>query len=408
MELFLLKLAALFLPLASIKYAEAAFDVIRVGLFGVIVAVFVSNSALRKSIVFSAVDAAIFALTLWCLSIYIIYFDKARISEVLKMLIPLLSYTLVKNVVRDSSQYRKLLFWMILGYSIPLIASVLLIATGQGLEYVSYWTGIPRWEGIYTGSHNLGHSMTLFLITLVLYLRLTAENGDAGAVKARTSTYITFGVLAALAIYCLYMAQVRSAILGLLIFATIYLFHFNRRLLFLGATGLVVLAVVTLPYWMPVLLPDVWLVEHGRADVSAIGSGRQTFWLHNIELYASLPIDRQIAGVGLGNRDSFSTDDVIDSHNDWLDVLMQTGLVGVLLLFVLQVVMFRAILRVPGRERYAFLGAFLAVNVMMFVSNSYVWRIQVGHLYYMLMAYIEIRSVRIETERPAMAPLRTA
>jgi O-antigen ligase len=82
---------------------------------------------------------------------------------------------------------------------------------------------------------------------------------------------------------------------------------------------------------------------------------------------------------------------VIDSHNDWLDVLMQTGAVGLLLLLALQILILKAILRVPGHEKYAFLSVYLAVIVMMFVSNSYVWRIQVGHIYYIMLAYIEIR-----------------
>jgi hypothetical protein len=37
-----------------------------------------------------------------------------------------------------------------------------------------------------------------------------------------------------------------------------------------------------------------------------------------------------------------------------------------------------------------FLAMFGAVSVMMAVSNSYVWRIQVSQLYYMVLAYIEV------------------
>jgi O-antigen ligase len=237
----------------------------------------------------------------------------------------------------------------------------------------------------------MGHSMTLFLITLVLYSRLTFINSNGVVAKGNTMTYVVFAVLASLAIFCLYKSQVRSAILGLLVFASVYLIAYNKKLFLIGAGGLTVLALVTLPYWLPVLLPDVWLWERGRVDVSAIGSGRQTFWVHNLQLYASLPIDRQLAGVGIGNRDRFSTENVIDSHNDWLDVLMQTGAVGLLLLLALQILILKAILRVPGHEKYAFLSVYLAVIVMMFVSNSYVWRIQVGHIYYIMLAYIEIR-----------------
>jgi O-antigen ligase len=400
MELILLKLVAFFRPLASIKYAADVFEIVGVGLFGLIVLVFLSNSALRKTITVSAVDVVIVSFALWCIAIYIIYFDKARISEVAKMLIPLLSYIVVKNVVRERAQYTRLLFWMIIGFSVPLMVSVFLIATGQGLDYVSYWTGIPRWEGAYTGAHSLGHSMTLFLITLVLYSRLTRQSDEGGTVRKGAASRVVFAALGALAVFLLYKSQVRSAIVGLIAFAAVYLSFYNRKLLLAGGAGLAVLAVATLPVWMPVLLPDVWLVEQGRADVSAIGSGRQTFWRHNLELFADLPFDRQLAGVGIGNRDSFSAEDVLDSHNDWLDVLMQTGIVGVLLLLGLQILVLRAILRIPGRERFGYLALFIAVNIMMFVSNSYVWRIQVSHLYFMMLAYIEVkRDPRTEAQQ---------
>jgi O-antigen ligase len=401
MELFLLKLVAFLRPLASMKDAAVVFEIAGVGLFALIVLVFLSNSALRKAIMLSSVDIAIIAFSVWCVSVYVIYFDKARVSEVVKMLIPMLSYIVVKNVVNNGVEYRKLLFWMIVGFSIPLILSVYLILTGQGLGYVSYWTGIPRWEGAYTGAHNMGHSMTLLLIMLVLYAKLSSVGEEDGAATGRhqRGTKIVLWVLAALALYCLYKSQVRSAILGLIVFGAIYLLYFNRKLLLVGASGLTLLAIVTLPYWTPVLLPDVWLVEQGKADVTAIGSGRQVFWAQNLELFASLPIDRQLAGVGIGNRDSFSDEDVIDSHSDWIDVLMQTGVVGVVLLFAIQVLLFRAVLKMPKHERYAYLALFVAINAMMLVSNSFVWRIQVSHLYFVMLAYVEIKQTKRSESR---------
>jgi O-antigen ligase len=393
MELFLLNLVAFLRPLASMQFAAVVFEIAGVGLFGLIVLVFLSNSALRKAITLSAVDLAIIAFTLWCLSVYVIYFDKARISEVVKMLIPMLSYIVVKNVVTSRADYGKLLLWMIAGFSLPLLASIYLITTGQGLDYVSYWTGIPRWEGAYTGAHNMGHSMTLLIIALVVYARIRRNDQQDSPPKGRGLVSVVFLAIAAMAVYCLYMSQVRSAILGLIVFSGVYLFFYNRKLLLFGSIAMAVLAAVTLPIWMPVLLPDVWLVQQGKADVSAIGSGRQSFWLHNLGVYAALPIDRQLAGVGIGNRDSFSEEDVLDSHNDWLDVLMQTGAIGVVLLAAIQLLLLRSILRMASEERFAYLAVFLAVNVMMLVSNSFVWRIQVSHLYFMLLAYIEIRSL---------------
>src|SRR5690606_9032401 len=159
-------------------------------------------------------------------------------------------------------------------------------------------------------------------------------------------------------------------------------------------------------YWVPALLPGLVVVEQGRAegDLSQLGSGRLDYWRHNLQLFVELPIDRKIAGVGIGNTAGHmqtNSDDLIDSHNDWLELLVQTGVVGLLIFVALQVLILRAILRLPAEERHVFLALFVAVSVMMFVSNSYVWRIQVGHLYFMLIAFAEVRSAATRGARPA-------
>jgi O-antigen ligase len=406
MELLLLKLVAVLRPLASMKYAENYFEIVGVGLFALMIVGIFSYCAVRKTLTLSAIDLLIFAFAIWCLTIYLAYFEVTGIKSVVVILIPLFSYIVVKNVVKDRVQYLGVLFWIIVGFIIPVILSAVLIVTGKGVDYVSYWTGITRWQGVYTHSHNLGHSMTLFLITLVLYLHLSAENGDA--VKSRKATHITFAVLAAVAIYCLYMSQVRSAILGLMVFVVMYLYAFNKKLLIVGATALTVAAVLSLPYWMPVLLPDVWLMERSQdTSLMGLGSGRPRFWLGDLQQFAALPVDQLLSGFGIG-REYKEGDLYLMGHSDWLEILTNTGIIGFMLFATLQIFIFRAILKMQGREKYIFLAMFFAVNMMMLVSNSYTWRIQVSHLFYILLAYIEIPDKQIQSEKTIVAAIKAA
>jgi hypothetical protein len=60
----------------------------------------------------------------------------------------------------------------------------------------------------------------------------------------------------------------------------------------------------------------------------------------------------------------------------------------------LQIAILRTILKLAPPEKYLFGALFGAVTIMMLVSNSYAWRIQVSQLYYMVLAYIEIRQSR--------------
>jgi len=407
MELFLLKLVALFRPVASIKYAEALFDVLGIGLFAILFAAVLMKAALNKSLKLSLIDGVIFAFTVWCVAISVTYYEGTKIGEVAKLLVPVLSYTLVKNVVPDQREYTRLLFWMIVGFSVPTIVSAVLVVTGSqaGIAGVMYWTGVTRWEGAYTNPHNFGHSMTLLMMTLVLYVALRGIPGRETVGVPRMIENTLIGLLGIVALYCLYKSEVRTAILGLLIFAAIYLYCYNKKLLVVGAIGLTVLAVATLPLWFATLLPELDMRRRGiEVESMSLGSGRPGLWMHDILVIAERPIDQQLAGAGIGNRAGFGVaEDQVYGHNDWLEIVTQTGLIGFGLFAMLQVLLLKAILRIPGKERYGFLALFFSVNVMMFVSNSYVWRIQVGHLYYMMLAYVELRqSLRPQVEQITM------
>jgi O-antigen ligase len=406
MELALLKLVALLRPLGSIAQARVVFDIVGVGLFVLMIAAFLSNTAIRQTVKLTAIDAVIVLFALWCLSVDLIYFDSGNFLEMLralsKVLIPLLTYIVVKSVVRDTQQYASLLFWILVGFTVPLVWSAAAIASGGGVEYIAYWTELPRYEGVYEGAHSLGHSMTLFVMVLVLYFGVARLTDQPGESRRKIVTWAAFVVFLPLALYCLYMSQVRSAILGLVVFFAIYLLYYNRKLLFVGVASLAVTGVFTIPLWLPTLLPEFAVRDRGvEVTTMDLGSGRPRMWKSDLQVFADLPIDRQIAGAGLGNRPEPGANQVFYGHNDWLEVLTQTGIIGLGLFLALQILILRAILRIPGREKYMYLAMFAAVEFMMTVSNSYLWRIQVSHLYYIVLAFIELspRTARVGVEQ---------
>jgi O-antigen ligase len=391
------------------KYAEELFSVIGSGLFGLLLAAVLMHGAVRKSLRISAVDLLAIALSFWCVAVYLIYFETSKSSEVIKMVIPLLSYTVVKNVVKDRREYIRLVKWMIVGFSLPTVLSAVLIMIGSptALDVVNYWTQIARWEGVYTHPHNLGLSMTLFISVLILYVIMRET---VAAEKQTSSRYFENTVLVLLgivALYCLYKSQVRTAVVGLLTFLAVYWYAENKRLMLIGTAVIAVVAIVTASYWLEAFNPELGAVAQGKELATTdIGSGRVGFWLHDLTVYAGLPLDQQLAGAAIGADRAASEGTELLGHNDWLDVLTRTGLVGFVLFLSLQIAILRAILRMQGRERYAFMAMFVAVTIMMGVSNAVVWRIQVSHLYYILYAYIEISPYRQETADTEMQGTR--
>jgi O-antigen ligase len=400
MELYLLKLVALIRPLASIQYFEELYAAFGVGLFAVLTGALLLHAAIRQSLRLSIVDGMIAAFTVWCVAVSLIYYKETVWGEVAKLLIPVVSYTVVKNVVREREQYGRLLFWMIVGFSVPILLSAaeIIAESRDAIDKVNYWTGITRWKGVYDGAHTFGHSMTLFLMILALYIKLDLRvRAESGVSKMFRNAVLSLLGIAAL--YCLYMSEVRTSVVGLLIFAATFAYFYNKKMLVVGGLGLMVIGALTLPYWFATLLPELDMKERGM-DISTmdLGSGRPRIWQNEIRVFLERPIDEQLAGDGIGNRRLEFADQTIRGHNDWLELLTQTGLVGFLLFGALQVQILRAILRMPSAERYALLALFAAVSVMMFFSNSYAWRIQVSHLYYMVLAFIEIPATREQRE----------
>ena len=411
MELLLLEIVVLVRPLASMEYAEALFEILGMGLFGLLVGALLLRGALRQTLELSAVDFGIAAFSLWCVGVFVVYYDTAGVSALVKLLGPMLSYTFAKNVIRDRKAYTRVLVWMMVGFSVPTLASAAMIAARNptAVDMVIYWTDVVRWKGVYTHSHNLGLSMTLFLITMVLFATLREGPQPKGSGRHKSLDAIFLASIGIVALWCLYMSEVRTAVLGLLVFVSVFGYLRNKKALLFGGIGLAVVAVLTATAWIPVLLhefaPDR---RGGELQLMQLGSGRLTFWTNDLGVFLELPLDQMLAGVGIGATTAESVNSPLFGHNDWIRLLTNTGLVGTLLFVFLQFLILRAILRMDGKERHAFLAMFVAANVMMAVSNSLVWRIQVSQLYYILLAFIEVKTGPAKMENPAMLATQKA
>lgn len=415
MELALLNLFALLRPILFIDvrvklFGLSLFDTAAIGLFAILLAALIFHAALRRTATLTGLDLLILAFVFWCVSVLVIYPDKSNIKDVVKLVIPFLTYIVARNVIPDQAAYRRTLFLLILGFLPPLLLSVWLIAMGQGIGYVSYWTKLARYAGAYTGAHNMSHNMAFLLMAITLYVGLERlqHQGETWVIGIRRKTL--FAGMIGLSLICLYGASVRTTVVGLLVFFGIYIFVFQRKRLVLWAAILAAVGVVSAPIIVPRFFNDATMVASGKWEASKLGSNRPNIWSNNIEFYLGLPLDRKIAGVGIGNNldvrghaaeggapaaISLSAEEelenVRDSHNDYLDIFMQTGVVGFVLFMGIQILLFQSIRRLPAEERYLFLAFFLAVSVMNFVSNSYVSRFGLGQMFYLVMAYVGLR-----------------
>ena len=346
----------------------------------------------------TAVDLFILLYVLWCVGSYLTYFEKAHIKDLFKFLLPFITYSIIRNSLRSREQYIKLLWIMIVGFSIPIVISTVLISLHKGVYVQDYWTKLYRFTGTYPNPHDLGHSMTFFMMLVGVYVVLVSRKVADNRKKFRLWKKVFISILIIMALYCLYKSYVRTAYLGLVVFMAVGLFIYNKKLFFIGGAGLAVVAIIA---WslITLIFHDIVEVAEGSRDADRIASGRPYIWKHNMGEFSKLTIDRQLAGVGVGNRShvlstGIGKDNFWNSHNDFLEVMIQTGVIGFLLFLIMQILLFRAIIKMPRSERGIFLALFIAVFFMNFASNSYVSRFGLGQSFFMILAYIEFRRIK--------------
>ena len=345
------------------------------------------------------VDIVIFVFIFWCMGIYIAYIDKSQVQDLLKYTIPLFTYIVIRNTLKSQQQYLQLLWVMIVAYSVPIVFSAVLILLKKGVYVQDYWTGLYRFTGTFPNPHDFGHSMALFLFICAIYVTLLKYR--LGVSVSTFKKYFML-IVAVFALYCLYKSYVRTAFLGLVIFTFIYFYFYNKKVLVIGGVTIVFAVVASWSVWS-LIFHDVVDVAEGERDSDRIASGRPYIWNHNLTEFSKLTFDRKLAGVGLGNRShvlstASGADNFWNSHNDYLEIMIQTGVIGLMIFVFLQMLIIRSILKLPKQERNVFVAFYIAVFCMNFASNSYIDRFGLSQTFYMLLAYIEIRRRGVESD----------
>jgi O-antigen ligase len=405
MDLLLLQLFAFLRPIMFLDLGVQigglnVFEVAALLLTGALLGGMLIRAAVRKDLALSGADLLMIGFAIWCIVIYFVYIDRADVKELAKFVLPFLGYVVAKNILVERGAYRTLILIMILGFVPPLVVTTVMTLLGKGAEWVNFWTGSARYQGLYSGPHNMAHNMTFLLMLIGLYVALSRTDG---AKRLSRRTLVLLSTMALAALYCLYFSGVRTAIIGLAVFAAMVLLFVNRRALLWGVAVLVLIGIGFSQQLRDRLYYESVAMERDTTATSdeIVASGRPYIWRKNMEEFLAMPIDRQLAGVGIGNskrRPGSDLKQIGDSHNDVLEVLIQTGIVGFLLFLGLNLALFLAVLRLQGIERYAFLGLFLAVMFMNLASNSYVSRFGLAQMYYVVFAYVELRRSRVTAE----------
>ncbi|MFO7904335.1 MAG: O-antigen ligase family protein [Pirellulaceae bacterium] len=378
------------------------FELIAILLFLALAAAFSLKALHKNRHPVSAVEIWAVVLIGWITISYILHAEVSSISQYAKFIIPLMTYILLKRILPDRSAHVRMIFLMLIGFLLPFFMSAIMTYQGEGVGHVVYWTGLERYQGVYSDVHMMGHNAALAIMVTVVYVALRkCQKVPLGWVEL-----ILMATVFILGLYLLYASQVRNAYVGLFVFFVVVFYFYDKRIL---AYFFVLSAAVILLYWsqVSIIFYDFLDPPNVSSDVEAIGSGRKTMWTWALERWHQAPLLYQLTGMGnvpgefAMTRPRFGTlvDGTIrpwaDPHNDWLYVLLSLGLIGLAIFAGLFASILRAILSVTGKQKFALLGLFLAVMMMSGMSNSYLTRFTLFQMFFMLMVYVDLRSTDV-------------
>jgi len=380
----------------GLTFFEAATIVLTAALLLVYVHVMMS----RRKEPLSRIEVWMLVFFIWCLFSSILNYDLVVGESIIKWVLPPATYIILRRTINDLELYGKCINWMMLGFVVPIGLSAYLTSQGINIDEEVFKTGAQRYRGIYSGIHEMGHNTGLCIMFICIYITLARLRGAELGLKMSWIRYGFLAVLALLAGYCLIHTYVRTVFVGLTIFIFVFLYFYSKKALVLFGAGAVVAGIVFFSVITSVFY-DVLDTRYVGKNYENAGFGRTAIWERNLNNWLNVPIENKIAGVGIGNwvgnrvpKPSDGFQQLNNSHNDWLSVTMESGIVGLIIILGLYMAIFRTIWRFGGRERYAFIAFFLAVSAMNMLSNSYISRVPLAQMFYMLLVYVEIAGMR--------------
>ena len=409
METYIVQLLYLLRPILSADLVDRGllglnfFELVAILLFLALAVAFLLKALQKNRQPISGGEVWAALLIVWITISYVVHVDISSLERYAKFVIPLATYIMLKRILPDRTAHIQMVFLMLIGFLVPFIMSAIKTYQGDGIGQVIYWTGAVRYQGIYANIHTMGHNAAFAIMATIVYLAVRKSQKT----PLRLGEIIVMPTVVCVAIYLLYASQLRSAILGLVIFFIITLYFLDKR----GFALFLILSTAFVAYfWSEVSLMFYNIInpqDHGL-DSDALGSGRKVMWAWALERWLQAPLLHQFTGMGITTSGLHPMrtppsgtffDGTIkpwpNPHNDWLYVLLSLGLIGLAIFVGLLGSILQAILRIPGKEKFALLGFFVAVVVMIGLSNSYISFFALGTMFYMLIVYADLASTKV-------------
>lgn len=319
----------------------------------------------------------------FCLYCVVSLLWGSDITIIARVTLPFIVFFATRIFITESKLIGLILLIIVIGYFIPIVVSTYNIISGQSVGMVSYWTNIQRFQGAFGKIHVLAYAMLFFMFVCCLFNRIYQPAGKL--------TQILLFVLQIFALFCLYKSYVRTVMVGFIIFWSIYLWGTNKKRLFLAIIACILIAGIN---YQKIEVIFWQIGQHGQTklDLNAASSGRLYIWNHNIQLFFDSSIPQQLLGRGLGCESRMpvgSETAVWQPHNNYLNLLMSVGVVGLFIYLTLLAILLRDIYScdLDRGNKYLFGGMVASIIVMNFLSNAVILRVELSQYFWLFMGF---------------------
>lgn len=373
------------------------FEILTIIMVGVLFCAFLLSSwDYRRGL--DRLDVAMMCFVVWCVIVTLAQWENSDLKASIKWMLPFVMYLLLRRLVRTEKDFLRYLRHLVFGFLVIVAVNAAFILQGKGLYSVNYYTGFERYQGVFKDLHSMAHTIGFAIMLVVIYLGLQRAWRGPGAWRKQKMLVGVCSVIGVLALFSLFKSNVRTVMIGLVVFFGVLVWLRDRRWFVVYAGGLV--GVWLLSGYVQTVF---WDATRGKGVGSAVemaGSGRPFIWGHNLRMYADLPFDQQITGLGVGNEIGvMPANGVItseyrfrawESHNDYLSALMELGVVGFILVIWIYYLLYQHARSAPATVRPYYLALLVAVIAMNVLSNSYLNRFGLGQLFVMVMVGLDV------------------
>jgi len=290
----------------------------------------------------------------------------SEIRKTAQTILPFVVFFCVRTIITQTKQVRVLLIFLVLGFIIPIAFSTYNIVLGRSIHMIEYYNRLPRFAGAFTGIHILSYSMLFFSFLYCILHHIYRFRNSLNR--------FVIGLFLIFSAYCLYKSGTRTVMIGFALFWLIYLWGINKRVFFVAIVLSALVGIVFSGHIYSIVFKKDYI------DLNTATSGRITLIVSNINLFYESSLTQQLFGRGLGHEHRFPF------HNDYIALLMNLGVIGLLLYLILLFhLLWDIFLCRDNKTKYLFGAILISVAIMNFGSNAVIFRFELSQYFWLIM-----------------------